>query len=43
MTDDGAFTRLTRRFPGMRVATASGFNPANGKSVELRALIRGTR
>ena len=32
--------RLSARFPDLRTLGAQGFNPANGKRVELRALVR---
>lgn len=35
-----AFHRLGSRFPDLRTPAASGFNPANGKRVTLRALVR---
>ena len=35
-----AFHRLGSRFPELRAPAASGFNPANGKRVTLRALVR---
>jgi 4-amino-4-deoxy-L-arabinose transferase-like glycosyltransferase len=38
VADDGAFSRLSARFPDRRVAEATGFNPANGRTVNLRAL-----
>jgi len=34
------FQRLSARFPDLKSLGAQGFNPANGKRVELRALVR---
>lgn len=43
VADEAVFSRLKARFPGVREFGAGGFNPANGKPVELRALVRGAR
>ena len=40
LPDGEVFRRLASTFPELRRVGAGGFNPANGKRVELRALVR---
>ena len=40
--DGESYNHLSARFPELRSFRVGGFNPANGKHVELRALIRET-
>ena len=40
LPDGDSFSHLSTRFPELRTVRVGGFNPANGKRVELRALIR---
>jgi hypothetical protein len=42
LPDGESFGHLSARFPELRTIRVGGFNPANGKGVQLRALIRET-
>ncbi len=42
LPDGESFGHLSARFPELRIIRVGGFNPANGKGIQLRALIRET-
>ena len=42
LPDGESFDHLSARFPELRTIRVWGFNPANGRGIELRALIRET-